>query len=176
MSPQEVAEGSGVYLRSNTFTRTNYTFKGWNTKPDGTGTSYNNNAYINLSSDVTLYAQWIYNFNGGSINMQSGSTYMEVGAYYKFYDSGGPYGNYSNYENKTHTFYAPPGKRVKIVFDSFQTEYISDYMILNGGGTWYSGSNNPGTVYSSGNSFSIYFYSDFEDTYSGWSATVYSVD
>lgn len=176
MSPQTVLEGESTQLRSNTFTRSNYTFKGWNTKSDGTGNSYNNNAYIYLSSDVTLYAQWIYNFNGGSINMQSGWTDMELGAYYKFYDSGGPNGNYSNHESKTYTFYAPPGKRVKIVFDSFRTENISDYMILNGGGTWYSGTNNPGTVYSSGNSFSIYFYSDFEDTFSGWSATVYSID
>ena len=50
-------------LKANTFTRSGYTFKGWNRKADGSGTSYANKAAIkNLASTngglVTLYAQW----------------------------------------------------------------------------------------------------------------------
>lgn len=53
-------------LTANSFTRTGYTFNGWNTKADGTGTSYTNSASVkNLSSTngatVNLYAQWTPN-------------------------------------------------------------------------------------------------------------------
>ena len=45
-------------LRSNGFTRSGYTFTGWNTRQDGTGTPYANAAFYSFASDVTLYAQW----------------------------------------------------------------------------------------------------------------------
>lgn len=53
-------------------TRTNYVFKGWNTKADGTGTAYASGASYTANAAVTLYAQWYppytisYNANGGS--------------------------------------------------------------------------------------------------------------
>lgn len=37
-----------------------YNFKGWNTKADGTGKTYNPNDIYNLNEDVILYAQWNY--------------------------------------------------------------------------------------------------------------------
>ena len=66
-------------LSTNAFTRTGYTFTGWNTATDGTGTSYSDKQEVsNLSSavggEVTLYAQWTassytvtLNTNGGTI-------------------------------------------------------------------------------------------------------------
>lgn len=50
-------------LNANAFIKTGYAFTGWNTKPDGSGTAYANQATVNnLSSTsgdvVTLYAQW----------------------------------------------------------------------------------------------------------------------
>ncbi|MBO5673406.1 MAG: InlB B-repeat-containing protein [Paludibacteraceae bacterium] len=48
-----------VTLTPNGFTRTGYTFSGWNTKSDGTGTPYADGAPFNiLPQNVTLYAQW----------------------------------------------------------------------------------------------------------------------
>ena len=52
-----------VKLNANAWTKTGYTFAGWNTKADGTGTAYENEAEVteNLSADasnVNLYAQW----------------------------------------------------------------------------------------------------------------------
>ena len=50
-----------VKLVANCFTRHGWTFAGWNTKADGTGTSYSDGATVkNLatSGTVTLYAQW----------------------------------------------------------------------------------------------------------------------
>ena len=55
--------GTTVTLKANTFTRSGYTFNGWNRKADGSGTSYADKASVkNLASTeggvVTLYAQW----------------------------------------------------------------------------------------------------------------------
>lgn len=66
-------------LTTNTYTRIGYKFNDWNTKSDGSGTSYKDGQSVsNLTSTnggtVTLYAQWTpykviikYNVNGGTI-------------------------------------------------------------------------------------------------------------
>ena len=41
--------------------RTGYTFAAWNTKPDGTGTSYGAGSELSVNADITLYAQWKIN-------------------------------------------------------------------------------------------------------------------
>lgn len=60
-------------LENNTFTRTNYTFSGWNTAENGTGTSYINgqsvrNLLTENGTNLVLYAQWAeakrHNLNG----------------------------------------------------------------------------------------------------------------
>ena len=53
-------------LTANAFKRPGWTFTGWNTKPDGKGTSYTDRqSVINLTTQnggvVTLYAQWKHN-------------------------------------------------------------------------------------------------------------------
>jgi len=45
-------------LRANTFTRSGFTFAGWNTTISGTGTSYADGATFNFTTPTTLYAQW----------------------------------------------------------------------------------------------------------------------
>ena len=69
-------------LTSNGFKKTGYTFNGWNTKADGTGTAYANGATVSKltatnGGTVTLYAQWKantytikYNANGGTGTME----------------------------------------------------------------------------------------------------------
>jgi uncharacterized repeat protein (TIGR02543 family) len=56
MSPQTTNIPTALTL--NTFTRTNYTFSGWNTAANGSGTAYANGATYPFTSDATLYAQW----------------------------------------------------------------------------------------------------------------------
>lgn len=60
-------------LSSTKPTRTGYTFKNWNTKSDGTGTTYSSGGTYTSNSGATLYAQWqiitypvTYNMNGGT--------------------------------------------------------------------------------------------------------------
>ena len=50
-------------------TRNEYTFKGWNTKQNGTGELYTPDEVIYLNSDLTLYAQWkkrTYDYNSNN--------------------------------------------------------------------------------------------------------------
>ena len=59
MDCQKIAQGIDTRLNKNSFTRENYEFTGWNTAADGTGTAYADEAaLINLTEDITLYAQW----------------------------------------------------------------------------------------------------------------------
>ena len=64
MASQSFTYGkTGESLKANAFTKTGYTFAGWNTKADGTGTAYTNKqATPNVTTEnggtVTLYAQW----------------------------------------------------------------------------------------------------------------------
>jgi len=48
--------------------KTNNTFSGWNTKADGTGTSYTQGSEFNISANTTLYAKWLPDNNGGGNN------------------------------------------------------------------------------------------------------------
>ncbi len=64
---------SSTALTSNSFTRAGYTFAGWATASDGSGTSYANGASYAFNADLTLYAKWtavartvMYDSNGGS--------------------------------------------------------------------------------------------------------------
>jgi len=51
-----------ITLSSSTPTRTGYTFAGWNTESDGTGTSYSAGQNIGTrTSSLTLYAKWTIN-------------------------------------------------------------------------------------------------------------------
>jgi len=45
-------------LTANTFTQAGYTFTGWNTAANGSGTSYADSASYPFTADATLYAQW----------------------------------------------------------------------------------------------------------------------
>ena len=45
-------------IPSNSLTRTGYTFNGWNTASNGSGTAYATGSTITPTGDVTLYAQW----------------------------------------------------------------------------------------------------------------------
>ena len=63
MKEQEISYNSGQRLTLNTFTRTGWSFTGWNTEADGSGRSYRdgaNGSTITTLKGVTvgLYAQW----------------------------------------------------------------------------------------------------------------------
>jgi uncharacterized repeat protein (TIGR02543 family) len=54
--------------------RTGYTLSGWNTKKDGSGTTYIEDMDYMTLSDITLYAQWSQNIYKISFDTQGGTT------------------------------------------------------------------------------------------------------
>ena len=72
-SNQTKKHGENITLSSVKPTKTGYTFTGWNTSSNGSGTSYSSGGTYSNNSNVTLYAQWkantytiTYNANGGN--------------------------------------------------------------------------------------------------------------
>ena len=61
MDDQTFTYGEEKALTENTFTRTGYTFAGWNTQADGNGTSYADGEELSLTDNLTLYALWTIN-------------------------------------------------------------------------------------------------------------------
>ena len=74
MSNQIFTAGVSQNLQANTFARADYTFTGWNTKSDGSGTSYTDKQSLTLSGEttsLTLYAQWQKNIVKTEISFAS---------------------------------------------------------------------------------------------------------
>ena len=89
MPVQIFTEGVSQKLSANTFTRSGYTFVGWNSSADGSGRSYSNEESLTLNEEtsLTLYAQWqknvtyakvTFNSNGGTGNMAEQSFTVSV--------------------------------------------------------------------------------------------------
>ena len=83
-SSQTKYYGKSITLSTKKPTRAGYEFKKWNTKSNGTGTSYYPGDKLGANTDVTLYAIWetesytiTYNPNGGT----SGSTIHQTKHY-----------------------------------------------------------------------------------------------
>jgi uncharacterized repeat protein (TIGR02543 family) len=59
MSSATVTQGESHSIKPNGFIYEGYTFAGWNTAADGSGTSYEPDTYINnIQGNITLFAQW----------------------------------------------------------------------------------------------------------------------
>ena len=72
-------------ITTGTPTRNGYTFTGWNTKDDGTGTPYSGGDSYTTNAALTLYAQWTvndytvaYNANGGTGTMSNDTFTYDV--------------------------------------------------------------------------------------------------
>ena len=66
MNNQNMVYDTPDYLTLNTYTRTGYTFAGWNTEANGNGTTYTDGQQVNnltttKDGQLTLYAQWTPN-------------------------------------------------------------------------------------------------------------------
>ncbi len=60
MTPQSIAAGSSAKLKANGFSRTGFTFGGWNTAANGSGLDFADRVEYTLNkSGVILYAQWL---------------------------------------------------------------------------------------------------------------------
>ena len=85
METQDYNYGTTINLTNNTFTRDGYIFNNWNTKNDGSGTSYTNEQSVTITNNLNLYAQWIpitynikFNANGGSGTMSNQNVTYDI--------------------------------------------------------------------------------------------------
>lgn len=66
--------GSSATLSATVPTRTGFTFNGWNTQLNGSGTNYNASASFTMpTTNATLYAQWTANTNALAYNANNGT-------------------------------------------------------------------------------------------------------
>ena len=80
MSDQKFTYGTAQNLSANAFTKNGYSFVGWNTKANGTGTSYTdkqrvNNLTTENGAEITLYAQWKANTYTITLNSDLATTH-----------------------------------------------------------------------------------------------------
>lgn len=85
---QSANDGVSLTIKDVIPTAPGYKFREWNTKPDGSGTSYAPGAKYNAMIGVTLYAQWdsplytiTYNANGGSNSPKDQYKYHNITVY-----------------------------------------------------------------------------------------------
>lgn len=60
-APASITENQGTKVNLNNgsgFSRSGFTFTGWNTQADGSGTNYAGDSSYTLNTNITLYAQW----------------------------------------------------------------------------------------------------------------------
>lgn len=76
--------GEDLTLQSGTPTKTGYSFAGWNTEADGTGTNYSAGETYTGNEALTLYAKWTanaytvtWNANGGTVSPASQTVYYD---------------------------------------------------------------------------------------------------
>lgn len=84
-----VKYGDTVTIAQNGFTKTGYSFTGWNTAVDGTGTAYSAGSTFTAQPSkhedkVTLYAQWKPNAHTVTLNKGTGITAVSGGGSHSF--------------------------------------------------------------------------------------------
>ena len=81
---QTKLDGSSITLSSTKPTRSGYTFVNWNTKADGSGTSYNAGTAYTAIGTTTLYAQWEASVYTVTLNTQSATSNGTTKVYYQY--------------------------------------------------------------------------------------------
>jgi N-acetyl-anhydromuramyl-L-alanine amidase AmpD len=93
------------------------------------------------------------------------------------YDSGGASGNYVDDERSVWTISPALATSVSLTFNAFAVENNWDYLYIYDGNSvnapligYYTGTNSPGTIVSTGGSLTLEFRSDCSTTGTGWNA------
>jgi uncharacterized repeat protein (TIGR02543 family) len=67
-STQSITSGTATALTASSFSRTGYTFAGWDAAADGSGTDYTNQQSVTITAGMTLFAMWTANSNALAYN------------------------------------------------------------------------------------------------------------
>ena len=107
-----------------------------------------------------------------NINMCNGSKVLQPGVTYRFYDSGGPSGQYGNNQSYRYTFTSYDGSPLVLRFTSYSSEGC-DYLSLSNNNTQirYASSGWGGNAYTASSGImKAGWYSDYSVVYDGWAA------
>lgn len=120
---------------------------------------------------------WDWNYFFKLINPAPAATVYTT-ASGNFYDSGGSAGNYLDDERLIWTIAPTSATSVTVNFSSFNAENTWDYLYVYDGANinapligYFTGTNNPGTITSSGGSLTFEWRSDCATVAAGWNAT-----
>lgn len=160
-----------VTLPKNTFTRTGYAFAGWNTKADGSGTAYVDEAPVkNLTTGTAmtyLYAQWTPNKTTITLDRRDGSATKELKATYD--------GDISTVTGLANTDY----QRTGYTFDGIQYDNgggSHGKVIIRSNDAWAFQSNAGGGTYTNGANPPVWKYVQSTLTlYTYWTAKQYTL-
>lgn len=121
---------------------------------------------------------WDWNYFYKLVNNPAPAATVYTTASGNFYDSGGNAANYNDDERLIWTISPTNATSVTMTFNSFATENTWDYLYIYDGADinapligYYTGSNSPGTITSSGGSLTMEFRSDCSTTGTGWNAS-----
>ena len=118
-SAQTKIHGTTLTLSSGKPTRTGYTFTGWNTKADGTGTNYSAGGSYTANTGVTLYAVWKANPINLTVNSSNNAT-ISTGNEMKYY-------TFTPGESGTYVIYSTGSVDTKVyLYNSSGTELTND--------------------------------------------------
>ena len=163
-------------LTSNSFTRSGYSFTGWNTAANGSGTSYSNNESYAFSSNLILYAMWqalpnhtvTFSANGGTGSMAnqvanvssslSTNTFSREGYSFTGWNSLSDGSGSSFNDADTYSFNAD----LNLYAQWFRNSYSVEFRANGGSGTMASQTANTASNLRT-NAFTYYGYS-----FSGW--------
>jgi uncharacterized repeat protein (TIGR02543 family) len=73
IAAQSSGAAANLTSNANSITREGYSFSGWNTAANGSGTAYANSASFPFTANTTLYAQWTANSNAVIYDSHGGS-------------------------------------------------------------------------------------------------------
>lgn len=134
MEPQRYETGK-VALNANTYTKEGYDFVGWNTAPDGSGTSFPDKQPVSLSSNITLYAQWklkqfVLNYR---ISFQdkpndTGTGHMD---YYKLWINNVPQSPIESFANPQRDITVTYGDKIQTWVSTYQGSNRADVIIFD---------------------------------------------
>ncbi|MGG9970145.1 beta strand repeat-containing protein, partial [Ferruginibacter sp. SUN002] len=154
-----------VLANTNTLARTGYTFSGWNTAADGSGTDYaasGSATFLMPANAVTLYAKWtvnsysvIYNTTGstggtapGTTSQNYGATVTVLGNTGNLVKTGYGFAGWNTLADGTGTDYAPGatftmGDADFNLYPKWAPTFVEDFSYANGtglvagtGGVW----------------------------------------